>query len=665
MARSSPQPILPLAGNNALSAVIDDFNNDGKSDIVVSTETLAVNGSTSAYQISFLAGNGDGTFQAAKSVTVVPPVGANNPYAGLTSGSVRGNGNKDLIFPSGILLFGNGDGTFTQSATLAFPSPMGTSSFGPNVALADFNKDGKLDVALGDGQNISIFDGNGDGTFTLGSAYASINNVGYLFATDLDGDGNIDIYDGSANGGMFGGDQFELSQTYALMGNGNGTFQGAPATPFAFTGTNLADLNGDGKLDGVGVNAALNSANVSFTSYLGNGGGGFTNQSTLAVSPVTFQGNVYTLSGIDSFGLGDFNGDGHADLIYFPQGLVAPMGKTGYFLAEGDGTGAFQAPAFIVAPSFVPAGDYDYGESISNVLIADVNRDGKPDILYSYSDEGYKSQTYYQGIAVQLGNGDGTFQAPQTIQTYSGTTSPAGATSPVVQIGDANQDGIPDIFVMMINNALGVFTTKLQLYLGKGDGTFGAPSTPAVADQINPPTFGSQLAQIVLADVNGDGHSDLVTLGTSSANQAELAVSLGNGDGTFAAPKILAFGGGSSEGYGLAVADFDGDGKLDVFVGGFNPPIDTGIFLGNGDGTFQSFADSTGVVQPLQAVDLLVWGPALASDFNGDGKPDVLAGDAVLLNEGVAVATLPVTTTPSPPPRQRRWWAPPLASRPR
>ena len=353
----------------------------------------------------------------------------------------------------------------------------------------------------------------------------------------------------------------------------------------------------------------------------------------------------YNVSGIDSFGLGDFNGDGHNDLIYLPQGFYGPMGQTGYFLAAGDGTGAFQAPVFIPAPSFAPAGD-DYGESLSNLLVADFNHDGKPDIIYNYIDEAYNSQTYYQGIAVQLGNGDGTFKAPQTIQTYSGTTVPASAPPAVVQIGDANQDGIPDIFVLPISTVGGTFTTQLELYLGNGDGTFGSPSTPPVADQINPPSFGSQLGQIVLADVNGDGHSDLVTLGTSPVNGlSELAVSLGNGDGTFASPQILAFGDGSSSGYGLAVADFNGDGKPDVFVGGFDPPIDTGLFLGNGDGTFQSFTNSGGQVEPGQAIDLLVWGPAVAFDFNGDGKTDLLAGETVLLNQGFPCVTTGTTAS--------------------
>ena len=66
-------------------------------------------------------------------------------------------------------------------------------------------------------------------------------------------------------------------------------------------------------------------------------------------------------------------------------------------------------------------------------------------------------------------------------------------------------------------------------------------------------------------------------------------------------PRSSTFAGGSSLGYGLAVADFNGDGKVDVEVNGFNPPYDTGIFLGNGDGTVQTFTTSGGVVEPAEA----------------------------------------------------------------
>jgi len=74
-------------------------------------------------------------------------------------------------------------------------------------------------------------------------------------ATDLDGDGNVDLYIGTANGGVFQGDQFEENQAYALMGNGDGTFQGAPIVPFIYTGQNMADLTGNKILDAVGVNS--------------------------------------------------------------------------------------------------------------------------------------------------------------------------------------------------------------------------------------------------------------------------------------------------------------------------------------------------------------------------------------------------------------------------
>ena len=217
-----------LPGDNGISLVIDDFNGDGKPDIVATTSSFA-SGSTT-YSISFLAGNGDGTFQSPQSTTMTPPSGFSSlsgsvPYFGLVSADLLGNGKKDLVTSAGVVLLGNGDGTFTQSSTVAFSTPASTSEWSPNVVAGDFNKDGKIDLAVDNGESISIYLGKGDGTFTADGGYASIANVGYLNATDLDGDGNVDLYSGIARGGKFGGDQFEPGQAYALMGNGDGTFQ--------------------------------------------------------------------------------------------------------------------------------------------------------------------------------------------------------------------------------------------------------------------------------------------------------------------------------------------------------------------------------------------------------------------------------------------------------
>ena len=640
-----------LPGGIGISAVIDDFNGDGKPDIVVSSSSFS--SGTTTYSLTFFAGKGDGTFQTPQSVTVTPPAGISGraPYFGLTSADLLGNGKKDLVTSAGIVLLGNGDGTFDQSAALAFPTPLSTPQGSPNVVAADFNKDGKLDLAVDDGASISIYLGDGTGAFTAAGSYATINNTGVLSAADLDGDGNVDLYSGTARAGYFGGDPLSYNQAYALMGNGNGTFQGAPEIPFVLTGTNLAKLTSSSNLDGVGVTADSSTSTVSMVSYLGNGSGAFTAGPTLQVSPVTIQGRTYSFGSLDSYGLGDITGNGHVDLAYLAQAGSDYAPKVGYFIATGNGDGSFNAPTFVAAPLFAPSGDVDEGETLTNLFVADVNGDGKADLIYSYSTEVFTTGVNEQGIAIQLSNGDGTFQAPQVIQTYSSTTAPPGAPPQVVYIGDATGSGKLDLITMTttlsIVNGTGVTTYNLQLYLGNGDGTFGSALTPPVADNVNPPFGGTVTGQIALADMNGDGRPDLITLGTTNnGNYAELAIALGNGDGTFQTPTVVDFGDGSSLGYGIAVADFNGDGKPDVAVTGSDPSLDSGIFLGNGDGTVQTSTTGSGGLAPSESIGLLVDGTAQAVNLSGGtGLPDLIAGGAVLINQASTTPTLTPTTT--------------------
>jgi hypothetical protein len=114
----------------------------------------------------------------------------------------------------------------------AFPPIItATNDFAPSIVSADFNKDGKVDLATDNGLTIQIYLGNGDGTFTAGPAYSTIANYGLLVATDLDGDGNIDLWSGYGGNGMYGGDAYLPNLAYALMGNGDGTFQGVSGMP--------------------------------------------------------------------------------------------------------------------------------------------------------------------------------------------------------------------------------------------------------------------------------------------------------------------------------------------------------------------------------------------------------------------------------------------------
>ncbi len=636
-----------LPGVEGASAVVDAFTGNGIPDIVASsyTDTAGV----PAWQLTFLAGNGDGTFQAPQNVTVTPPasvVETGLAYAGLISADVRGNGTKDLVTAEGIVLLGNGNGTFTQLATTAFPN-ISVPEAGPNVAAADYNNDGKQDLAVDDGVTISVYLGDGTGNFTPDGSYATIDNAGFLAANDLDGDGNVDLYTGLSRNGIFAGDQYETGLAYALMGQGSGSFAGAPVLPFAYTGANLIPLKtGSTTLTGIGLNETLNSTNVSVTAYTLNTNGSSTTGPTTTLSPLTIGGNTYAFQSFGSFGFGDFNSDGNTDMIVALPGPIANGLNPywGFYLLTGNGDGTFNTPTLVPLPNLVPGGATDTGANVISLLVADVNGDGKPDLVYSYTDTAFATQVQYAGIAVQLGNGDGTFQAPQTIQTYSGAGGVTGEAQTPVYLGAAIAGGHLDLFAIQTTLSNQVLTNTLVMYPGNGDGTFGAATTPPTADNIELPV--GVVGQMALADMNGDGKPDLVTLGeANSGTQGEIAVSLGNGDGTFQTPIILDFGSGPTLGDSIAVADFNGDGKLDVAVGGFNPPVDTGIFFGNGDGTLQSFNAGNGLVEPAQGINFVGDGAALATHISGGANPDLILGRVVLINKGVSTSTLTPTTT--------------------
>jgi Bacterial Ig-like domain (group 3)/FG-GAP-like repeat len=611
-----------ITGSNAEAAVVDDFNGDGKLDVAVAISDGSNSNSTES--IAILAGKGDGTLGAPQ-ITQVPNPG--QKIANLISVNLQGKG-KDLVASNGVVLLNDGHGSFSVAGTNAFPALRGSSEFGPNLASGDVNADGQQDIVVNTGEQVLVYLGNGDGTFTPGNSYATINDVGYVTVTDLDGDGNADIYIGLAQGGFFGGDQFEVGNSYALMGNGDGTFVGAPVAPAIYNGFNLADLNGDKIPDMVAANG------TTFVPELGNGDGTFKAGQILSVPSINDNGTTVTLPATQAYILADVNGDGAPDLIWTPSNVVDRSTQRGFYLvALNKGDGSFGTPAVNILPSTTAAPDFTSNDLATAIQTADLNHDGKQDLIFTFSDNDYQTQNFRQGFLILLGKGDGSFTTGTPILTYNSKASPTLSSATLAAIADVNGDNAPDLFVVNPLTETGTgTTTEWQLYLNKGDGTFNAPTTPTLGSN---PLHGDQYEQtpIAIVDLNGDGHLDVASIGQDSTGQiGSLVISLGKGDGTFTPGSTTVLSNFAGAGFSeIAVADFNGDGKNDIAFPSINGG---GIFLGNGDGTVQVYTDSSGATYPAQGIQLLMYGATTAADMNGDGLPDLLVGDTVLLNLG-------------------------------
>ncbi len=340
----------------------------------------------------------------------------------------------------------------------------------------------------------------------------------------------------------------------------------------------------------------------------------------------------------------DFNGDGNADLAFITSGAA-----DGITVQLGNGDGTFQLPTSVAFP---------LGVYVTGIAVGDFNHDGKPDLAVS-NHPGNLSDSTNNYVTVLIGIGNGTFQA--------GVNYTVGSQPTAIAVADFNFDGLADIVTVSADNVAG----SVSVLLGKPDGTFapaGSSPTGTAADDslvigdfngdgkpdLAIGSFGSSSVNILLgrgdgtflsplsnntswanfmtvADVNGDGIPDLITMdGAASA-----MVLIGNGDGTFQPPRLLLLNSvGPPD--GLAVADFNGDGKADLAVSNFGGGVQ--ILQGNGDGTFR------------QAITYMAGsgpGRLVVGDFNGDGRADLAVsnlGNTVTLLLGSA-AGLDISTT--------------------
>ncbi len=248
------------------------------------------------------------------------------------------------------------------------------------------------------------------------------------------------------------------------------------------------------------------------------------------------------------------------------------------------------APITFVEPNVLPAPAMatDNQHSFIGVAKGDFNGDGKLDFAATYID--HANYNNYGQIEIALGNGNGTFATPAVIKiplNASGGEVDGGA----ILAKDFNGDGKLDLAVATTNSTV-------LIYPGKGDGTFGTPISVALPANAN---------SLQAGDVNGDGKLDLAAL-IPSTNQ--VAVLLGAGSGTFAAPVLYTVDANASD---MALADVDRKNGLDIVVAA--GVVD--CLLNNGNGTFA--AKRTSAAGSKDLLGLYV------ADFDGDGKPDVVA----------------------------------------
>lgn len=340
-----------------------------------------------------------------------------------------------------------------------------------SVAIADFNGDGKPDLAItGSGdKRLLVYLNNGKGGFlapvvTLVTTDAL--GLGPLVAGDINNDGKQDVVIGPISG-----NQIDVT----LLGKGDGTFtQGANVKgSYGILAGTLIDVNKDGNLD------LIAGGNGSADVYLGDGKGGFTEQfinlgSGFNVTPVYL--DIVT---------GDFNRDDKLDFFFSTYN----PGELRFFAGGGDGT--FKPPVDTTSKYLTPP---------DSLATADFNRDGILDLLVSSPNI----------VSLLRGNGDGSLRTGtadfQTIYIPDSTKFKNGDYAPRVATADLDGDGTPDIL------AADPYNNLLSMLLNDGKGSF-LQNTPDVTAQLS-----GKPTEVLTADLNGDGLPDVIVTDTTNQN---------------------------------------------------------------------------------------------------------------------------------------------------
>ncbi|MDP9193738.1 MAG: FG-GAP-like repeat-containing protein [Acidobacteriota bacterium] len=626
---------------NPDSATAGDFNRDGSLDIAV-----ANSGSNNT---SVLLGNGDGTFQSPVAYAL-----GTTPRS-IAAADFNRDGILDLVSANGgsddvSVLLGNGNGTFQTPIHYG----AGTTPF--HVAAGDFNRDGRVDLAVANfgSANVSILTGNGNGTFQTAVNFAAGTNPRSIVSADLNRDGKVDL--AAVNNGS--------GNVSVLLGNGNGTFQTAVnytagTSPFSAT---AGDFNDNGTLDLAVVNNGSNNVSI----LLGTGTGTFATavNSAAGSSPATIVA-------------ADFNRDGKPDLATASSGsgsvallrntcpvpdLTITKSHTGSFTQGNTGktytitvTNSGEAPTAgdVVVTDTLPIGlnataMSGTGWTCTVAPLTCTRNDALtagasyPPITLTVNVASGAPASVTNTVTV---SGGGELNGVNSTASDTAAVAPAidlivtsshagsftqGATGKTYTIIARNAGGLPTTGVVTVSDTLpsGLIATAISgtgwactlgtLTCTRGDVLAATTSYPAITLTVN---VAANAPAVVTntANVSGGGQ-------TNTANDTATdptVVWKTQTCGSFGAP---VFYGASYYTYGVAIGNFNGDGKADLAVINTYPNT-ISIFLGNGNGTFQSAVDYPVGDSPYSIA---------TADMNNDGHTDLVvtssdAGTASLL----------------------------------
>ncbi|MFT4539613.1 MAG: hypothetical protein ACI841_002570 [Planctomycetota bacterium] len=537
----------------ATAVACADFNGDGQPDLAIvagTTVMLALGDSNHKFTTVIAAIDPDG--EAGQCIRIA---------------DVLRDGTPDLLIgtASGFKLWNVAQ--VDGSTELQLPDPAFGAEPVNDIAIADFNTDGHVDVATAVDGNDGLWLGDGMGSFS--SSAAGTAGVSYaILAVDVDADGDIDLLKSNTDE--------ESSGVLLLLGDGLGgmVFDGTLLSGQNVRQIAFGDLNGDALPELVASMAPDETEGPGVASALSWNGTLFAESSISIAAPKAAP---------TSLTLQDIDGDSRLDLI--------SADTTGIQLLMNDGTGVFD-----------PSG-HDYQLVPQGILcVGDSDRDGDMD-LFVPTEAGVQRLSSSLSGTWGLVSFDETTQALGSIETFG------------LAAGDLNNDGLNDFATA---NNFGI-----EIYLASGSGQFADPLL------IDLPF--ARVRDIEFSDFDMDGKLDLVAALQGSAGDGIVGMMLRLGDGTGQFPTDASIEGTSAQASALAVGDIDRDGDLDILLAGMNLEADQLILNNGRDVdgwhglatpvTLGSITDGGGP-ENFHTSDVVM------VDLNDDGAIDILTAHA-------------------------------------